>query len=170
MALERVEGRRDSILDRQVRVNVAHPLNSTLNINACKWTVTRHMLLSREASDMGNDTDRDSGMQGQRISLVVNVAYMHHWAKPSQTVIRRSAIWRWPLAYSGEASAAWDVMFLILQQCRCEIISVMLKASRAYIMLTNHWCPPANALSLSRPRLFPFLLISGSRMAHKIAT
>lgn len=36
------------------------------------------MLLSREASDMGNDTDRDSGMQGQRISLVVNVAYMHH--------------------------------------------------------------------------------------------
>ena len=42
-----------------------------------------------------------SGMQGQMISLVVNVAYMHHWAKPSQTVFRRSAIWRWPLAYNG---------------------------------------------------------------------
>ena len=102
MALERVKGRRDTVLDWQVCVNVAHPLNSALNINACKWTVTEHMLLSREALDMGNDTDRDSGMQGQRISLVVNVAYMHHWAKPSQTVIRRSAIWRWPLAYSGE--------------------------------------------------------------------
>lgn len=36
MALERVKGRRDTVLDWQVCVNVAHPLNSALNINACK--------------------------------------------------------------------------------------------------------------------------------------
>lgn len=63
--------------------------------------MTKHTLLSGKALNMGNDTDRDSGMQGQMISLVVNVAYMHHWTKPSQTAFRHSAIWRWPRAYSG---------------------------------------------------------------------
>lgn len=50
--------------------------------------------------DYGQWHRQGSRMQGQMISLVVNVAYMHHWAKPSQTGFRRSAIWRWPLAYS----------------------------------------------------------------------
>lgn len=31
----------------------------------------------------------------------VNVAFLHHWAKPSQTVFRHPAIWRWPTAPSG---------------------------------------------------------------------
>lgn len=63
--------------------------------------VTKHKVLSGKSIECGQWHRQDSGTQGQMISLVVNVAYMHHWAKPSQTVFRRSAIWRWPRAYSG---------------------------------------------------------------------
>lgn len=59
----------------------------------------------------GHGHRQGSGTQGQMISPVVNVAFMHHWAKPRQTVFRLSAIWRWPLALLH------DVKFLIRQQC-----------------------------------------------------
>lgn len=58
--------------------------------------VTNHRLLPTKSLNMGKDTERTvakKGNKGQMISLGVNVAYTNHWAKPSQTVLRWSAIW-----------------------------------------------------------------------------
>lgn len=68
-------------------------------INVNKLWQSTHCLSVWRSLKYGRWHRQGSGMQGQMISLVVNVAYMHHWAKPSQTVFRRSAIWRRPLVY-----------------------------------------------------------------------
>lgn len=130
-------------------------------INVNKSSPSTHSCLEH-----GQWHRQSSGMQGQMISLVVNVAFMHHWAKPSQTAFRRSAIWRWPLTYSGglcciRREVYYPTAMLLrikLNETSMGIIPVMLKAAYTMLMLTNHWGPPAKALS-PPPLSFPYLCL-----------